>query len=155
MPHPEFGFAVQRAGSQAAQAGGIDQCPRFNSVRQCEAEVRRVRMVPSKPITRRSSDRRPILIPMDTAPSGFSLNRVEGCPTRPRTLSPLRSSPPSSRRLDNHGHCLCGQTGHPRQIGLGQPAMATQQRYHQTLIILANADLIAAMGRMRSVIAYR
>ena len=49
--------------------------------------------------------------------------------------------------LDDHRHGLRRQPGHARQIRLCQPAMAAQQRDHEPLVILSDADLVAAMKR--------
>ena len=55
--------------------------------------------------------------------------------------------------FDDHRHGLRRQAGHPREVGLGQPAMAPQQRNHQPFIILTDTDLVAAMKRCRGMVA--
>ena len=89
------------AGSSAIRLGRFSSINRMVSAASGSAKrsVRRARTVPSNPIAIRSSDLRPILIPIDTAPRGFSAKGVDGWPTRPRILSPLRSSSLAVRRF--------------------------------------------------------
>ena len=108
---------------------------------------RRSRTWPAKSTSSMSMLRRPILMPMENAPSGFSAIGTEGWPTLPRTGSSLRTRPSASSRAMMI--CtVCAVRCVSRAISaLRQAAVQADRLQHHALVELAHADLVGAARR--------
>ena len=103
---------------------------------------------PRKSMRKRSLERRPILRPKKNAPFGIEREGHRGL-ADPAALRRLLQQQPVGLELphdDRDG--LRRQPGQPRDLGLGEAAVAADQREDQPLVVEPHAGLVGAAARI-------